>query len=333
MQLTAIVEGFDHVCCRYRVRPLEPLVAAHGGVLRYETKAPGIFSGPPSSDAVLVQRRLLSGWSRRWLRRGARHLIFDFDDAVWLRDSYSPRGLVSGRRLRRFRSIIEEADLIVAGNRFLADQAARFTDPALVSLIPTCLDPNRYRIAHHQAECRAPRLAWIGSSSTLQGLERIADRLDSIGRACPGATLVLICDRPIRLSSLRVEFHTWSEENEGDVLATADIGISWLPDDDWSRGKCGLKLLQYMAAGLPVLANPVGVQQEIVQHGTTGYHCDSTDDWIEAVRALAGDPHLRQSMGKAGRREVEQHFSLTAMRTAWRHLFQRLGAISVPSAA
>lgn len=333
MQLTAIVEGFDHVCCRYRVRPLEPLIAAQEGAIRYETQGPGFFSWPPPSDAVLVQRRLLGGMSRRRLRRCARHLIFDFDDAVWLRDSYSPRGLVSGRRLRRFRSIIQEADLIVAGNRFLAEQAARFTDPALVSVIPTCLDPNRYRMARHQAEDRPPRLAWIGSSSTLQGLERIADRLDSIGRACPGAILVLICDRPIRLSSLRVEFHPWSEENEGDVLATADMGISWLPDDDWSRGKCGLKLLQYMAAGLPVLANPVGVQREIVRHGTTGYHCDSTEDWIEAVRALAGDSCLRQSMGSAGRREVEQHFSLTAMRNAWGRLFHRLGAISAHSAA
>ncbi len=333
MHLTAIVESYDHVCCRYRVRPLESMISVVGGRIDYRSAGPSFFARSFSRESVLVQRRLLGRWPLTILRRRCRRLLFDFDDAIWLRDSYSPRGLTSNRRLRRFRSMIRAADHVVAGNRFLAEQAARFTSPDRVRVIPTCVDPSRYRPARHQREGRPPRFAWIGSSSTLQGLERITHILDALGRACPGARLVLICDRTIQLSELQVEFHPWSPTTEAKILASADIGISWLPDDDWSRGKCGLKLLQFMAAGLPVLANPVGVQREIVGDGETGYHCDSPHDWIEATRRLMRDPSLRRRMGETGRQLVERHFSIDAMHAAWRTLLLDPQAVTERTAA
>ena len=92
----------------------------------------------------------------------------------------------------------------------------------------------------------------------------------------------------------------WTEATEADVLAAGDVGISWVPDDLWSRGKCGLKVLQYQAAGLPVLANPVGVHPEMIAPGVSGFLAATADDWVEAVRALADDPPLRHRMGARG---------------------------------
>src|SRR5207244_2721992 len=110
-----------------------------------------------------------------------------------------------------------------------------------------------------------------GSSSTLQGLERTGGLWNEIGRRCPGVVLKLICDKGLSLTHLPVELCSWSETTEATALAAADIGVSWLPDDAWSKGKCGLKVLQYMAAGLPVVANAVGVQTTLIRHGETGF--------------------------------------------------------------
>ena len=107
-------------------------------------------------------------------------------------------------------------------------------------------------------------------------------------------------------------------------MATSDIGISWLPDDTWSQGKCGLKVLQYMAAGLPVVANPVGVQAEMVRHGETGFLAETPDQWAEAVGRLARDPALRRTMGRAGRRRVETGFSVAFGAGRWLEVLRRL---------
>jgi glycosyltransferase involved in cell wall biosynthesis len=100
-------------------------------------------------------------------------------------------------------------------------------------------------------------------------------------------------------------------------LAAADIGISWVPDDDWSRGKCGLKVLQYMAAGLPVVANPVGVHAEMVRHGETGFLAQTPAQWVEAMNCLVHDPPLRRRMGQAGRQRVEEVFSVSIGARRW----------------
>src|SRR6202041_48939 len=103
--------------------------------------------------------------------------------------------------------------------------------------------------------------------------------LEAIGSGVSGIRLKLICDRTMSVKKLPVDFCPWSEATEASDIASASIGISWVPDDDWSRGKCGLKVLQYMAAGLPVVANPVGVQAEFVQHEVTGFLVQTPEEW------------------------------------------------------
>jgi glycosyltransferase involved in cell wall biosynthesis len=329
VQLVALVDHPDHVCCRYRLAAFRSLLQASGhdfelmALPRYWWQRLRLWPrlrGQP----VVVQRRLLAGWELKLLRRSARWLLFDFDDAIFLRDSY--HGATSSPRLlRRFQAMMRCADGVLAGNEFLEETARRWTTTARVEVFPTCVEPSRYPLAAH-SYAGETQLVWIGSSSTLQGLEQIRPMLEQLGRACPHLRLRLVCDRFIKLRHLPVLPCPWSDATEAHDVAAADIGISWLPDDDWSRGKCGLKVLQYMAAGLPVIANPVGVQLDLVRHGENGYLAETPEEWINAVRYLANNPGLRRRMGAAGRQRVEQEFSVRAGAVRWRGVFAALEA-------
>jgi glycosyltransferase involved in cell wall biosynthesis len=275
-------------------------------------------------EAVILQRKLPPIWLLRRLRASARRLIFDVDDAVFSRDSYAANGLVCPRRSRRFAAVVRSADAVVVGNAWLADRAAAAGAAKPPIAIPTCVDPALYPLARHVAGSAGVRLVWVGSSSTLQGLERVRPMLEAVGRSVPGVRLKLVCDRFLAFTDLPVDPCPWSEATEAVAIAGADIGISWLPDDDWSRGKCGLKVLQYMAAGLPVVANPVGVQAHLIRHGESGFLAATTAEWVEAVERLAGDPELRKRMGAAGRRRVDRDYSVATGGHLWRAVLSRL---------
>ncbi len=334
MNVVALVESESHVCCRYRVAAFRPLLAEAGHSLAVRALPKSLFArlslfrSLRSADAVVLQRRLLPAFELALVRRWAKRLVFDLDDAVWLRDSYSPKGFVSGKRARRFQATVRAADIVLAGNEYLADEA-RAQGARHVAVVPTCVEPAAYPLASHAST--AVRLVWVGSSSTLQGLERFRDVLEAIGRDVPGVRLKLICDRFIEFQHLPMDAVPWSEGTEAAELADAEVGIAWVPDDPWSRGKCGLKVLQYQAAGLPVVANPVGVQAEFVRDGATGLLANTPDEWVAAVRRLAADAELRRRLGAAGRQQVEERFSvaagarlwaqhLDALRTAARHV-------------
>ena len=322
MHLTGLVEHPDHVCCRYRLAALEPFFAANGHHLRIRSIPRGFWSRLQTwrslheADAVILQRRLMASWHVRLIRRHARRLIYDFDDAVYQRDSYAGNSIESRSRRRRFIAAMHSADLIVAGNSFLQQEAARFVAMDRIQVIPTCVDPSQYLTAHH-AEKQRTQLVWIGSASTVKGLERRRPLFDTVTKFVPNLELKVICDHFPTFETMPVVPVVWSAATERVELASADIGVSWVPDDLWSKGKCGLKVLQYMAAGLPVVANPVGVQAEMVRHGETGFLADTQDEWIDAIRQLAADPGLRQRMGRAGRRVVEREYSVARAAELW----------------
>ena len=195
---------------------------------------------------------------------------------------------------------MQQCDGVIAGNTFLADQAADQGARETI-VIPTCVDWTRYPQSAHSRPAGHAELVSGRSSSTLRGLATITPVPEAIGATNRGVELKLVCDRFLSLEHLRIRPCAWSEATEAEDIAAADIGIAWVPDDPWSRGKCGLKVLQYMAAGLPVIANPVGVHTEMVEHGITGFLTGSESEWVEAVRVLAGDPQLRRKMGLAAR--------------------------------
>lgn len=322
MRLVALVEAVDHVCCRYRLAAFRAHLAAAGHTLHLRPIPRSWFGRVTlgrdlaDADAVVLQRKLLPRTAVALLRRRVRRLVFDYDDAVWLRDSYSAKGFADPRREGRFRAVVRACDLVIAGNDYLAAAARRHT-AGRVAVVPTCVDVAKYAPNASRAGDRPPVLVWVGSSSTLRGLERFTPTLSAIGKAVPGTRLKLICDRFIDIPHLPVERCPWAEAAEPADLAAADIGIGWVPDDPWSRGKCGLKVLQYQAAGLPVVANPVGVQADFVRDGETGFRAATTEEWVTAVRRLAGDAALRRRLGDAGRRRVEAEFSVAAGAARW----------------
>jgi glycosyltransferase involved in cell wall biosynthesis len=197
------------------------------------------------------------------------------------------------------------------------------TAPQRVYAIPTCVDVTRYPLAEHDAKQRV-QMVWVGSSSTIQGLEQVSALFDELGQRVADIQLKIVCDRSLTLGHLPVEFCPWREESEAADIARADIGVSWLPADLWSEGKCGLKVLQYMAAGLPVVANPVGLNRTLVRHGETGFLATTPAEWADAVGRLARDPELRRRMGRAGRDLVEASYQVPLGAAAWLSLLQRL---------
>ncbi len=330
MRITALVKTPTHVCCRYRVAAFRRFLEAAGHSLDIRGW-PGSWLGRVQlyrqlrhTDALLVQRKLLPSWQLRLVRRCVRWLIFDYDDSIFLRNSYNPRGPSSAGRSARFEEMVRSADAVVAGNRFLREQALGVAAAEQVHVIPTCVDVSRYPLAKHPQIAPCVRLVWIGSSSTIQGLEQVNTLFEEVGKTVPKVQLRVICDRSLNLEHLPVEFFPWQEATEAAKIAGGDIGVSWLPDDLWSEGKCGLKVLQYMAAGLPVVANPVGLHRTLVRHGETGFLARTPVEWCHAIGRLAGDPLLRQRLGRAGRELVEASYDVSRGAAAWLHLLHRL---------
>ncbi len=323
MRVAAFVDKPDHVSCRYRLAAFQPYFQSAGYRLEFRSWPKSCWSKlrmsriAEEADAVIVQRRLLPPSLLYQLRTRTRRLIFDFDDAVYLRNSYSHKGLESPQRLLAFMAMCETADVLIPGNNHLKDQAARWTSPDRINVIPTCIDTAEYPTAMHSRKGDGVQMVWIGSSSTLRGLERIAPIMERLGRDCPGISLKVICKRFPKFRELPIVTRRWRRDTEAADLAGADIGISWIPDDPWSLGKCGLKVLQYMAAGLPVIANPVGAQAEMVRHGENGFLVQTPQQWVEAVRCLMSDAALRARMGEAGRQRVEEEYSVRAAAPVW----------------
>ncbi len=323
MRIIGLTESKNHVSGRYRIEAFQPYVERKGHYLDV-VPIPDSFWGRMSLwsqlkyyDVVILQRRLLSAWHLFHLRRQAKRLIYDFDDAVYQHDSYSGKGSESSTRRRRFIRMMHAADTVFAGNLTLQHEAFRFADPKQVHLMPTCLEPGRYPMAEHRHRGKGTLLVWIGSSSTLQGLVKKAGLWNGIGKALPGLGFKIICDKFPRLGYMPVLKTRWAMATEAEELAAADVGISYVPDDNWSRGKCGLKILQYMAAGLPVVANPVGVQAELIRHGRTGFLVNKPGHWLEAIRTLSQHPEMRRKMGLEARRLVERDFNVSKLAQRW----------------
>ena len=330
MKLLALIEAADHVCYRYRIQPYAAALARHGWELetlpleKRTWRRNAQLRRAAAADVVVLQRKLLPLWQLRLLRKSARALIYDFDDALFHRDSYHPKGTQSRQRLAHFWATIYAADAVMAGNFFLRDQAAAFVPPERVHYFPTCVEPDRYAIAAHARQAGDIRLVWIGQRSTLPSLQLLQPQLAAAAERLPGLQLRVISDVFPQLPGIEVVPRTWSKASEAGELADADIGIRWLPDDPWSRGKCGLKVLQFMAAGLPEVANPVGANCQMVVDGETGFLARTPAEWAEAISTLATDPRLRARFGAAGRRRVEEQYSVRGWSDEFLGLLERL---------
>ena len=251
---------------------------------------------------MVVLRRTFSFPIFHLLRRAARRLVFDFDDAVFVHND----GSASSRRMARFTHMVRRADQVFAGNRYLAGIATRFTP--YVTVLPTTLEPEAYPLAQHKDEEHFD-LVWIGSRSTARYLSALLPVLEQAAKETPGLRLKVIADFTLEADQLTILPIQWSRETEAIEVRTAHVGIAPMPKDAWTLGKCGLKVLQYMAAGLPVLASTGGIHDQLVQEGVTGFLANTPADWLEGLRRLARAPRLRATMGLNGRHRLEESYA------------------------
>lgn len=330
MKVLALTEAPNHVCYRYRIEAFARALAERDWTLESLPLSPHTFQRSPqlreasTADVVILQRKLLPLWQLRILDRAANLLIYDFDDALFYRDSYARKGPSSWMRLGHFWATIYAADAVTAGNPYLRDHAAAYIEPSRVHLLPSTVQPSLYPLARHERTGSDVKLVWIGQHSTLGCLGHAEPALAAAARRLPGLQLRVICNKFPSLADIHVVPRQWSAATETAEVADADVGISWLPDDVWSLGKCGLKVLQYMAAGLPVIANPVGMNRTMVRHGETGFLVRTGQETAEAIARLADDPALRRRMGAAARRLVESDYSVDRWAPVFAELVDRL---------
>lgn len=264
-----------------------------------------ILSAARESDVVVIIRKTFARPFLRLLAACAKHLVFDLDDAIFNSSSGSP----SATRQKRFAVAAGSCDCVWAGNGFLSAASTEYN--SRVSIFPTSVDCGQYSVDGVKPDDHVD-LVWIGSGSTRKYLAAAVPFLEQATGAFPEARLKIIADFDLSAGRLETLAVPWSEAGEAAELSASHIGIAPMPDDPWTRGKCGLKVLQYMAAGLPVISSPSGVNATIVVHGETGFLAGSDREWKEAVETLVKSSELRRSMGMAGRRRVVEHYSTDA---------------------
>nr|WP_279355898.1 glycosyltransferase family 4 protein [Fundidesulfovibrio agrisoli] len=235
-------------------------------------------------------------------------VILDIDDAIYLHDATNTGFIHS--RLRDFGKLGRIAgrfSAVVCGNAYLAEY---FLDKnPRVFVVPTVVPMSRYGAIPHR-ESPSVRIGWIGTPGNAAHLEIARPALEALARTRDFATRVVGLTRPLGWSLPGLVQLPWSLERELDYFSDFDIGIMPLEDFAFARGKCAFKIIQYMAAGIPVVASPVGSNLDVVRHGENGFLAASTREWITHLQALLDDAALRARMGQRGRETVRDGFSL-----------------------
>lgn len=315
MNIAFLTTRMDKPSGRYRFLQYVPYLEAEGlsvesfvipkGILRRRR----LFSSLKDFDVVFLQKRLFGAFDWRSLRRCARYLVYDFDDAVVFNDS-SKAAQRSSARSSRFERVISGADMVIAGNGYLEGLAKGFTDNVVI--IPTPVDTERY-IAGGEGVKGGVTIGWIGSRATIGYLEPYRILLGELHERYPDMKFKVVSDEfpdwPEYDGSWFIK-KRWNYDDEVADIQSFDIGIMPLNDDEWTRGKCGFKLLQYMSSGISAVASPVGVNTEIIEDGRNGLLASSGEEWVEAIAKLIEDAALREVLGKAARRTIEERYSM-----------------------
>lgn len=263
-------------------------------------------------DLIWIEKEMLP-WLPSWLefsllRRNVPFVI-DYDDATFHRYDQFPVKAIRAIYKNKIAKLMKKADIVIAGNQYIADYAYGYKCKRVV-IIPTVVDTDKYLISSKLSLSDKIIVGWIGSPSTARYLIEIEDIIRELAKN-PRIQFMAIGAHPHQLLNLPIEILPWSIETEISIIQKFDIGIMPLPDEPFERGKCGFKLIQYMACGKPVVASPVGVNNLIVNAvNNNGFLASSKKDWIKSLNLLINDFELRKVMGANGRKIVEKHFSI-----------------------
>jgi glycosyltransferase involved in cell wall biosynthesis len=245
-------------------------------------------------------------WFERKVANAGVPMIFDFDDAVFIAYRSPSNGYLSYLKFpQKTAEICRLASHVMAGNQYLADYAGKYNSH--VTIVPTTIDIEKYQIEDRPSS-DVITIGWSGSYSTAQHLDTVREALIQLAKE-ERFRLRVIGAPDYKLDGVDVDAIKWKSDTEVEDLRKIDIGIMPLPDDAWSKGKCGLKALQYMALGVPTICSPVGVNSTIIQDGENGFIADSQSEWIEKLKRLIHSEDLRRKLGDAGRATVERKYS------------------------
>lgn len=235
-------------------------------------------------------------------------VVYDFDDAIFLGDTSEANSMIAKLKVpQKVQQIVAGSTITTVGNDFLASYAQRFSES--VRVLPSTIDVRKYRPPASRSTGSLIRIGWSGSKTTSAHLETIRPVLIRALKELP-VEVHVVGDPDFRLSgSDRVRITAWDSRSEIQDVSSFDIGLMPLPEDDWSRGKCGLKALLYMALEVPPVVSPVGVNTEIVSDRQSGLIAKSDDEWFEAIAQLVEDESLRRELGSAARTTVIERYS------------------------
>jgi len=272
------------------------------------------------AEVILLQKKLFSPWKLRLLPR-ATPIVFDFDDALFApspeeEERHGARGAArrAEARAERLQATLGRARMTLAGNGFLAEYAARFTgDVAVlqtgVDLAPFPKEAVRRAMTLRRGRTGERLIGWIGSRPSLRYLPALAAPLRAACARVRGARLVQVCNDFIDLPGVPTEKRRWSQAREAADLMDFDVGLMPIDDRPFARGKCGLKILQYQAAAVPVVGSPFGANLEIVRDGETGLLAEGAAAWEDAIVRVLSDPGLANRLGEAGRNSAAADYS------------------------
>ncbi len=241
--------------------------------------------------------------------------ILDYDDAAHCKYERWP---VLRKKIAR---LMAAAETVVVGNSHLAGYARKFTQH--VTLIPTVVNLAAYPNHQDAAPSSKIRIAWIGTPMTANYLKPLIPELGRLQKKHPHVGFRFIGAGSFAANGLRIESREWSTATEGRLLSECDIGIMPLSDTEFTRGKCGLKLIQYMACGLPVVASPVGVNRNLVEENRNGFLAANAGEWFEKLEALIENAGLRKRLGESGRRKVAAQYTVEHGLAKWLEILEK----------
>ncbi|MBP7776985.1 MAG: glycosyltransferase family 4 protein [Acidobacteria bacterium] len=283
------------------------MVAARAAIRRL-----GSIARARDVDVWLVQREafFLGGAWSEWLAGLSAPVVFDFDDAIWIRATSAANARFARlKNVDKVATIVGRARSVVAGNEYLAAWA-RLHSPSVV-VVPTCVDTDVFAPDGSRRRDAPVTIAWSGSASTVAHLAQVLPVLERVqARYGERVKVRVMGDPAFAHQPLGLRGEAWSQQSEMALLRTMDIGLMPLPDDEWTRGKCGLKGLVSMAMGAASVMSPVGVNNEIVEPGVNGFLPSSADEWYDVLCRLIDNPRLRGRVGAAGRQTVVDHYSV-----------------------
>ncbi len=249
-------------------------------------------------------------------------LIFDFDDSIWLPNvSNANKKFDWLKNANKIKKIISYSSVVFAGNEYLKQFALNYNNN--VEIIPTTIDTEEYK--RIKTENKKIIIGWSGSITTIQHFEYALNFLKRIkGKYKEKIEIKVIGDANYNNKELNVNGIAWSKETEIVDLSSFDIGIMPLPNDEWAKGKCGLKGLQYMALEIATIMSPVGVNTEIIKDGKNGFLADTESEWFEKLSLLIENKGLREKLGKIGRKTVLDKYSVDANKNKYLDIFNSL---------